>query len=390
MKPIRIKMAHQLIVNYGLYRKMEVYEPHFANFNELTNFHSPPYINYLEQISANPEKKEPNSQQFSVGETDCPAFSGVLAFSQISAGGSIDGARLLTNDVCDIAINWGGGLHHAKKVEASGFCYVNDIVLGILELLRKFSRALYIDIDVHHGDGVEEAFYLTNRCMTLSLHRFGDFFPGTGSITDIGEEEGTHYAMNVPLKKGIDDDSYIDVFGKILEGVNNYYRPDVIVMQCGADSINQDKLGDFNMTLRGHGECVKMVKSLNLPLLLLGGGGYTIENVSRCWTYETGLILGEEIQNEMPITDYYNKYGPDYKLHIPKGNIPNLNEKKFLEECVAYNLESLKCLEAVPIIDDNLPKDYLSDLAEYEKGGEAVLTRKRDRPNEFDDSGSEK
>lgn len=141
----------------------------------------------------------------------------MLSFCQIYSGGSIDGARLLTQNESDISINWGGGLHHAKKLEASGFCYVNDIVLGTLELLKFYNRALYIDIDVHHGDGVEEAFYLTNRVMTLSFHRFGDFFPGTGSITDIGEAEGKNYSMNVPLKKGIDDESYLRVFKKVLK-----------------------------------------------------------------------------------------------------------------------------------------------------------------------------
>ena len=147
----------------------------------------------------------------------------MLTFSQISSGGSIDGARLLNDNQVDIAINWGGGLHHAKKIEASGFCYVNDIVLGTLELLKFYNRALYIDIDVHHGDGVEEAFYLTNRVMTLSFHRFGDFFPGTGSITDVGEDEGKYYAMNVPLKKGIDDDSYIRVFKTVIKYIKLDY-----------------------------------------------------------------------------------------------------------------------------------------------------------------------
>jgi histone deacetylase 1/2 len=213
MKPIRIKMAHQLIVNYGLYRKMEVYEPHWATLNELTNFHSKDYIDYIESISKQPEP--PSSNQYNIGQLDCPVFNGMLTFSQISSGGSIDGARLLNNNESDISINWGGGLHHAKKIEASGFCYVNDIVLGTLELLKFHNRVLYIDIDVHHGDGVEEAFYLTNRVMTLSFHRFGDFFPGTGSITDVGEDEGKYYAMNVPLKKGIDDESYIKVFKKV-------------------------------------------------------------------------------------------------------------------------------------------------------------------------------
>lgn len=94
----------------------------------------------------------------------------------------IEGAARLNRGLCDIAINWAGGLHHAKKSEASGFCYVNDIVLGILELLRYYARVLYIDIDVHHGDGVEEAFYTTDRVMTVSFHKYGEFFPGTGEL----------------------------------------------------------------------------------------------------------------------------------------------------------------------------------------------------------------
>jgi len=148
----------------------------------------------------------------------------MLTFSQIYTGGSIDGARLINMGQADIAVNWGGGLHHAKKIEASGFCYVNDIVLGALELLKYHNRVLYIDIDVHHGDGVEEAFYLTNRVMTLSFHRYGDFFPGTGSIGDIGEDDGRNYAMNVPLKKGIDDENYTNIFKtvkKLLTKLNN-------------------------------------------------------------------------------------------------------------------------------------------------------------------------
>lgn len=94
----------------------------------------------------------------------------------------VEGAARLNRGLCDIAINWAGGLHHAKKSEASGFCYVNDIVLGILELLRYYARVLYIDIDVHHGDGVEEAFYTTDRVMTVSFHKYGEFFPGTGEL----------------------------------------------------------------------------------------------------------------------------------------------------------------------------------------------------------------
>lgn len=124
----------------------------------------------------------------------------------------IEGAARLNRGLCDIAINWAGGLHHAKKSEASGFCYVNDIVLGILELLRYYARVLYIDIDVHHGDGVEEAFYTTDRVMTVSFHKYGEFFPGTGELKDVGVQKGKYYSVNVPLRDGIDDNSYQSTF----------------------------------------------------------------------------------------------------------------------------------------------------------------------------------
>lgn len=113
---------------------------------------------------------------------DCPVFDGLYEFCQLSAGGSVAAAVKLNKQSSDICINWGGGLHHAKKSEASGFCYVNDIVLGILELLKYHQRVLYIDIDVHHGDGVEEAFYTTDRVMTVSFHKYGEYFPGTGDL----------------------------------------------------------------------------------------------------------------------------------------------------------------------------------------------------------------
>jgi len=188
---------------------------------------------------------------------------------------------------------------------------VNDIVLAILELLKYHQRVLYIDIDVHHGDGVEEAFYTTNRVMTVSFHRYGDFFPGTGDIKDMGEYEGKGYAVNVPLLNGLDDDSFVEIYKNIMEAVRQRFRPDVVVLQCGADSLAHDKLGTYNTTLRGHGACVKLTKSWNLPLLVLGGGGYTIKNVARCWAYETGICLDTELDNNLPLNDYYELLGKD-------------------------------------------------------------------------------
>lgn len=188
----------------------------------MSAFHSPEYIAHLKQVApsllekqAHQTDKNAAMADFKVGENDCPCFDGMFEFSQISAGASIDAAIKLNHRSTDIAINWSGGLHHAKKQEASGFCYVNDIVLAILELLKYHNRVLYIDIDVHHGDGVEEAFYTSNRVMTVSFHRYGDFFPGTGDVKECGVGEGQYYSLNVPLKRGIDDDSFLSIYNVV-------------------------------------------------------------------------------------------------------------------------------------------------------------------------------
>ncbi len=186
----------------------------------------------------------------------------------------------------------------------------SDIVLGILELLRFHPRVLYIDIDVHHGDGVEEAFYTTDRVMTVSFHKYGEYFPGTGELRDIGVGQGKNYAVNFPLRDGIDDSSYKNIFEPVIRNVMEYYRPGAIVLQCGGDSLSGDRLGCFNLTMQGHANCVNFVKSFNLPLLVLGGGGYTMRNVSRTWAYETGLLVGQQMGPDLPFNDYYEVSDP--------------------------------------------------------------------------------
>lgn len=180
-----------------------------------------------------------------------------------------------------------------------------DIVLGIIELLRFKKRVLYIDIDVHHGDGVEEAFYTTDRVMTVSFHKYGEYFPGTGELRDIGVGSGKYYAVNFPLRDGITDVSYKNVFEPVIKAVMDFYQPEAVVLQCGGDSLSGDRLGCFNLSMKGHANCVKYVKSFNLPVLVLGGGGYTMRNVARTWAYETGQLVGQELGPELPFNDYY-------------------------------------------------------------------------------------
>ncbi|KAL6729755.1 hypothetical protein Aduo_000783 [Ancylostoma duodenale] len=366
MKPHRIRMTHNLLLNYGLYRKLEVYRPTPATFEEMTKYHSDDYMMFLKNIRPdNISDYTKQMQRFNVGE-DCPVFDGVFEFCQLSCGGSLAAATKLNRRHADIAINWMGGLHHAKKSEASGFCYSNDIVLAILELLKHHQRVLYVDIDIHHGDGVEEAFYTTDRVMTVSFHKYGEYFPGTGDLKDIGAEKGKYYALNFPLRDGIDDEAYERIFRPVIQKVMESFQPCAIVLQCGADSLTGDRLGCFNLTLKGHGKCVAFLKKFGIPLMLVGGGGYTIRNVSRCWTYETSVAVDTEIANELPYNDYFEYFGPDFKLHIEKSNMTNQNTQDYLEKTMTRLFENLRELPYAPSVQmQPIPPDsiYVPDKA---------------------------
>ncbi|PWN98521.1 hypothetical protein FA09DRAFT_329575 [Tilletiopsis washingtonensis] len=350
MKPTRIRMCHSLVMQYGLYKKMEIFRAKPATKREMSQFHTDEYVEFLNRVTPdNVDHFVREQAKFNVGD-DCPVFDGLFEYCSISAGGSMEGAARLSRDKCDIAVNWAGGLHHAKKGEASGFCYINDIVLGILELLRYHPRVLYIDIDVHHGDGVEEAFFTTDRVMTCSFHKYGEFFPGTGELRDIGIGAGRNYSVNFPLRDGITDESYKSVFEPVISQIMEHYAPSAVVLQCGSDSLAGDKLGCFNLSMRGHANCVEFVKSFNLPLLLLGGGGYTMRNVSRAWAYETGLAAGQELSAQVPVNEYYEYFGPDYRLDVRPNNMQDLNTPAYLEKIKTQVFENLRHTAHVPSV----------------------------------------
>ncbi|KAI9020750.1 hypothetical protein CLU79DRAFT_755321 [Phycomyces nitens] len=392
MRPHRIRMCHGLVMNYGLYKKMEIYRAKPANKWEMTQFHTDDYIDFLSRVTPeNMEQYQKEQAKFNVGD-DSPIFEGLFEYCGLSAGGSMEGAARLNRGLCDIAINWAGGLHHAKKAEASGFCYVNDIVLGILELLRYYSRVLYIDIDVHHGDGVEEAFYTTDRVMTVSFHKYGEFFPGTGELKDVGVGKGKYYSVNFPLRDGVDDDSYQSVFEPVIEKVMEWYRPSAVVLQCGGDSLSGDKLGCFNLSMKGHANCVRFVKKFNLPTLVLGGGGYTMRNVARAWAYETGVVVGQEVGPDMPYNDYYEYFGPDYKLDIRPSNMENLNTTEYLEKTKHKVFENLARTMFAPSVQmQEVPgdRDMSEDEDEQDQDNryiQALWDRRVIPDNEFYDS----
>lgn len=236
---------------------------------------------------------------------------------------------------------------------------------------RYHPRVLYIDIDIHHGDGVELAFYHSNRVMTVSFHKYtGEFFPGTGKLDDNGANLGKHFCLNVPLQDGIDDEMYLTVFKTVIEDAVAAFRPTAIVLQCGADSLGCDRLGAFNLSIAGHGECVNFVRKFNVPLLVLGGGGYTIKNVSRCWAYETAVLVGAEIPDELPATVYDSFFrDSEWKLHPPlTGRVENQNSPASLQKITIGIRNKLRYLQGAPSVAmQEIPPDLEGLLADEER-----------------------
>lgn len=172
------------------------------------------------------------------------------------------------------------------------YCRAKRLLRYPAPACRVHARVLYIDIDIHHGDGVQEAFYNSNRVASCSFHKYSsDFFPGTGHIDEIGHGLGKHFSLNIPLQDGIDNESYVALFKAVMEPTISTFRPSAIVLQCGADSLGCDRLGCFNLSIAAHGECVRFIKSFNLPLLVVGGGGYTSEHRARITVNVIALMM---------------------------------------------------------------------------------------------------
>lgn len=319
MNPFRISITHSLVKSFGLDTKMALFAPSVTGMT----YHPASYIDSLGSVET----------------PDCPRFENIKNFSIRYASASINAAHLINSGAYDCAINWAGGLHHAHKEEASGFCFTNDIVMAITELLNVHERVMYIDIDVHHGDGVEEAFGDNDRVLTCSFHKYGDgYFPDTGALVTAPSK-----VINIPLQNGIDDGSYEYIYDPVVSKAIGRFRPNVIVLQSGADSLGEDRLGVFNLSIGGHSHCARYLMTFGIPMLVLGGGGYTIHNVSRCWAYETGVLCGVETPEYVPEDNpFYHLFGPYHKVN-PEfyQRYTNLNKKKYLDSIMGFVLEKI-------------------------------------------------
>ncbi|GMM57595.1 histone deacetylase [Maudiozyma humilis] len=228
---------------------------------------------------------------------DCPIFSYLPMYLQVTTGATLSLIKNLEKSTKDnefervIGINWDGGRHHALRQKAEGFCYINDIVLLIQALRKKgFQKISYVDFDLHHGDGVDNAFKFSNSIQTISLHLYeGGFFPGTGGL----DSNKPPNRINIPLLHGFDDDNLNLIVGKIVIPLLNQHKPDVIIIQSGGDGLMGDRFKEWQLTIRGLTRAIMDIINLykQSHIIVLGGGGYNELVMSRFNTYLTWSIV---------------------------------------------------------------------------------------------------
>jgi acetoin utilization protein AcuC len=301
LKMRRIKLVFDLLTAYSVtnHPRIEVREPQPAPEDDLRMFHEETYLAVLKGLDAGIHPSNP--YRYGLGPGDNPIFPGLYELSTLIAGSSLEAAEAIVEKKTPVAFSIAGGLHHALPDRASGFCYINDAVVAIQRLVRRGARVAYIDVDAHHGDGVQMAFYSTDQVLTISLHEDGHFlFPGTGFVEEIGSGPGRGYSVNVPLYPGTDDQTYLWAFDEVVPPLLARYRPDILVTQLGVDSFASDPLTHLRLTTHGFTQVVERFRALGLPWIALGGGGYDLSNVARGWTLAFGIMSGIELADEIP------------------------------------------------------------------------------------------
>lgn len=339
MRPARLRYTYELLAAYGAFdgESSRLMSPRSATEEELEWVHTPEYIAAVRSLSAGLNLGRPERFGFS-GQGDNPVYPGMYDAACLSSGATLLAAELVAGRRVDAAFSIAGGLHHAAPGYASGFCIFNDPALAIHYLLARGLRAAYVDVDAHHGDGVQSVFYGDDRVLTISIHESGQYlFPGTGFVSESGTGEGVGCSVNIPLYPYTEDELYLWAFRETALPLIRAFAPDVLVTQLGIDSYHSDPLTHLQLTSRGYLEVVQELAGLGLPWLALGGGGYDLSAVARCWTLAYGAMLGVDWPDAIPAAyaDQYNlrQLRDGVALEVPD-NVRR-EARRYAEESVA-------------------------------------------------------
>lgn len=283
----------------------QIMEPVPIDENSVLAFHDSRYYHYL--VMASHGVFNPRMLSYSIGGDDNPVARGVLEYFLLAVGASVMGADLLVSQPnVDLVFSPTGGLHHGGPNYASGFCYLNDVVIAIKYLLQQNRRILYFDIDAHHGDGVQFAFYDEPRVLNISLHESArTLFPwNSGFENELGEGAGYGYNINVPLAPGTDDEIYREVFHRIVSPLARAYKPDICILAAGVDAMYTDSMSHLSLTNNIYAEVIQGTRQLAPKMLMLGAGGYNPRNIARDWT-----LAWTVLHNAEPEGDYFGQMG---------------------------------------------------------------------------------
>ena len=264
----------------------------------LKKFHSARYLHALKTAAKG--RWDTEALDMGIGTLDCPVFSGMYDYSVLATGATLTGVKLILSGSAEVAFNPSGGFHHAGPEKASGFCYINDVALACTILAEEGKRVLYLDVDVHHGDGVAYGFYDRRDVMTISFHESpGTLFPGTGREDEIGSGQGKGYCVNVPLPVGTYDEVYMRAFEAIALPLITVYNPDVIVFELGADALAGDPLAHLCLTNNVYADVIEHLLSFDKPIVATGGGGYNVSNTVRAWALAWSILTGTGSGSDM-------------------------------------------------------------------------------------------
>jgi acetoin utilization protein AcuC len=298
-KTQRAGLTRLRLLSFGLLGspgRVEV-APRRALLSELTQVHTPRYLEELQRAAGG--ELTTDGLHMGLGTPDTPVFADLFNYGTWACGAALTAADLLVSGETDIAFNLLGGFHHAMTERAAGFCYLNDVALACHRLAAAGKRVVYLDVDAHHGDGVQDIFYRRSDVFTISLHESGKtLFPWGGFENEIGEGPGLGYNANVSLPAGTYDAAFLEAFDRVAMTLLAVHRPDVIVLELGMDALAGDPLTHLSLTNHAHEAVMRRLLDLGTPLLVSGGGGYHVDNTVRGWALAWRTCAGEDEEHD--------------------------------------------------------------------------------------------
>jgi acetoin utilization protein AcuC len=313
MSPVRVDLTMRLAHDLGVLDRLRTVPAPVADDDLISTVHEKPLIEAVKRAGADPLGFEP---AYGLGSDDNPVFADMHQAAAHVVGASAEAFRQVWSGESRHAASICGGLHHAMPDRASGFCIYNDVAVGIRWLLDQGARRIaYVDVDVHHGDGVECIFYDDPRVLTISLHETGQaLFPGTGFPADCGGGDAAGTAVNVALPPGTADAGWLRAFHAVVPPLVREFAPDVLVTQHGCDSHRDDPLADLMLSVDGQRASYLALHDLAHETaggrwVATGGGGYAIvEVVPRAWTHLLAILSGEPLDPGTETAESWRSY----------------------------------------------------------------------------------